>query len=421
MKERIRPIAFQIAALGPGVEEFDKQFFEVERAGSAALMSKCLRDGDPGCSMVGSDCGPGRIMRVRVLLISLLAMPTLARGGSLDPKQADQFARLVLAGLDREYPNKPADVLTSTDDVRVPREVHPAFFGSFDWHSSVHGHWLLVRLLRLCPEMDCAADARARLDLHLNADALAKEAAYFEKKENRSFERMYGWAWALRLAAELRAWDDPDAKRWMQNMVPLERQLVSLVANYLPRLTYPIRTGVHPDTAFALGQLIDYARTVGDADFEKLLVSRSRDYYLADKTYPTTYEPSGEDFFSPGLNVADLMRRVLPREEFSRWLDGYLPGFRSGKLGGWAQAANVSDLSDARIVHLVGLNLSRAWSLQGILSALDPADPRRPILETTEQLHAEAGLRHVFSGHYEGEHWLATFAIYYHTRTGISH
>jgi hypothetical protein len=346
-------------------------------------------------------------------------MPTFASNGTLDSKQADLFARLVLAGLGREYPNKPADVLTTAEDVRTPRETHPAFYGSFDWHSSVHGHWLLVRLLRLFPDMPCAAEARLKLNSHLTAEALATEAKYFEKKENRSFERMYGWAWALRLIAELRAWDDPDGKRWSENLMPLERKIVSLIQNYLPRLTYPIRTGVHPDTAFALGQLVDYARSVGDADFERLLVSRARDYYLADKAYPTTYEPSGEDFFSPGLNVADLMRRVLSSEEFSRWLDGYLPGLRNGELGGWAKAAEVSDLSDARIVHLVGLNLSRAWTIQGILATLESSDPRRAILESTERLQAEAGLRHVFSGHYEGEHWLATFAIYYHTRAGI--
>ena len=363
--------------------------------------------------------GVDRDMRALVLpLISLLTTQTIA-SESLDPSQADRFARLVLAGLDREYPNKPGDVLTSNDDVRVPKEVHPAFFGSFDWHSSVHGHWLLVRLLKLCPEMPSAAEARGRLDLHLTATALAKEAAYFDKKDNRGFERMYGWAWALRLAAELRAWDDPDAKRWAENFALLERQLVTLVRNYLPRLTYPIRTGVHPDTAFALGQLLDYARSVGEADFEKQLIARSRDYYLNDKTYPTTYEPSGEDFFSPGLNVADLMRRVLSREEYSRWLDEYLPGLRMGELGGWARAAEVSDLSDPRIVHLVGLNLSRAWTVQGILTALEPGDPRRVSLEKSEQMHAEAGLRHVFSGHYEGEHWLATFAIYYHTKAGV--
>lgn len=347
-------------------------------------------------------------------------MPLFASESTLDSTRADQFAHLALAGLDRRFPNKPADVLTSIDDVRAPYDVHPVFYGSFDWHSSVHGHWLLVRLLRLHPGMPSAPELRARLDAHFSKDALAKEAAYFEKKDNRSFERMYGWAWALRLVMELRAWNDPDAKRWAENLAPLERQLVELAQKYLPRLTYPIRTGVHPDTAFALGQLLDYSRSVGDAEFEKLIVGRARDYYLSDKAYPTNYEPSGEDFFSPGLNVADLMRRVLTREEFSRWLDGFLPGLKKGDLGGWARAAEVSDLSDPRIVHLVGLNLSRAWTIQGILSALGPDDPRRELLEKAERLHAEAGLRHVFSGHYEGEHWLATFAIYYSTRAGVS-
>jgi hypothetical protein len=356
----------------------------------------------------------------QILISSVLTMPLLASVGPLDPTRADQFARLALAGLDREYPNKPADVLTNADDVRVPREVHPAFYGSFDWHSSVHGHWLLVRLLRLHPDMPCAAEVRTRLDSHFTKEALSKEAAYFDKKDNRSFERMYGWAWALRLAAELRAWEDPDAKRWAENFAPLEHRLVDLARKYLPRLTYPIRTGVHPDTAFAIGQLLDYARSVNDTGFEKILVDRARDYYFSDKAYPTTYEPSGEDFFSPGLNAADLMRRVLPSGQFSRWLDDFLPGLRTGDLGGWARAAEVSDLSDPRIVHLVGLNLSRAWTMQGILTALESADPRRAPLEKAERLHAEAGLRHVFSGHYEGEHWLATFAIYYSTKAGVS-
>ncbi|HET6410331.1 MAG TPA: DUF2891 domain-containing protein [Chthoniobacteraceae bacterium] len=332
---------------------------------------------------------------------------------ALDLDQAEKFAQLALAGLDREYPNKPADVLTTSEDVRLPKEVHPAFFGSFDWHSSVHGHWLLVRLLRLHPGMPCAAEARSRLSAHLTAKALAAEAEYFEKKENRSFERMYGWAWVLRLAAELRNWDDPNGKQWAVNLRPLEERIVELTKTYLPRLTYPIRTGVHPDTAFALGQGVDYARGVGDKEFEKILVARAREYYFGDRAYPTTFEPSGEDFFSPGLNVADLMRRVLPRDEFSKWLDGFLPGLRNGDIGGWAHPAEVSDLSDPRIVHLVGLNLSRAWTLKGIVSALEVTDPRRAVLEESERRHAEAGLRHVFSGHYEGEHWLATFAVYY--------
>jgi hypothetical protein len=218
----------------------------------------------------------------------------------------------------------------------------------------------------------------------------------------------------------LSTWDDPQARRWSANFAPLEQKLVALTKDYLPRLTYPIRTGVHSDTAFALGQLLDYARTVGDSSFEYLIVTRALDYFAADRAYPTAYEPSGEDFFSPGLNAADLMRRVLAREEFSRWLDNYLPALRNGDLGAWAHPAEVSDLSDPRIVHLVGLNLSRAWTMQGILSVLAPTDPRRPILERAEALHAEAGLRQVFSGHYEGEHWLATFAIYYSTKAGTS-
>jgi hypothetical protein len=353
-------------------------------------------------------------------LLLVTALPAAAEEMTVDATRADQFARLVLAGIDREYPNKPGDVLTTADDVRPTRSTHPAFFGCYDWHSSVHGHWLLVRLLKLQPGMPSAAEARKQLNAHFNAESLATEAAYFDKKENRSFERMYGWAWALRLVAELRTWDDPDARRWLANFAPLEQQLVSLTKAYLPRLTYPIRTGIHPDTAFALEQLLDYARTVGDTSFELLLLTRARDYFMPDRAYPIGYEPSGEDFFSPGLNVADLMRRVLTREEFSRWLDDFLPALRTGDLGAWAHPAEVSDLTDPRIVHLVGLNLSRAWTIQGILSALAPDDPRRAALEKAEALHAEAGLRHVFSGHYEGEHWLATFAIYYSTKAGIS-
>ena len=360
-------------------------------------------------------------MRWIVLALVIIGRLHEAMAGEakLDAERAGQFARLALAGLDREYPVKPADILASAQDLRPQREVHPAFFGSFDWHSSVHGHWLLARLLKLHPDMPNAAEARRALDAHLTKDALATEAVYFGKKENRSFERMYGWAWALRLAAELRQWDDPDARRWADNFLPLEQQLIELLKAYLPRLTYPVRAGVHPDTAFALGQVIDYARTVRNSGLEELAVQRAKDYFAHDRDYPTAYEPSGEDFFSPGLNVADLMRRVLGPEEFGEWLDTFLPGLRKGDLGGWAKAAEVSDLTDARIVHLVGLNLSRAWTIQGILSVLAANDPRRLSLERAEELHANAGLAQVFSGHYEGEHWLATFAVYYASRAGV--
>jgi len=338
----------------------------------------------------------------------------------LDAVQADKFARLALAGLDREYPNKPGETLTTAADLISPRAAHPAFYGCFDWHSAVHGHWMLVRLLRENPDMACAAEVRARLAAHLTAPNLATEGAYFTPKENQNYERMYGWAWALRLAAELQTWNDPDARQWRRNLAPLEQRLVVLTENYLPKLTYPIRTGVHPDTAFALAQILDYARTVGNVPLEQLVVERAKKYFLNDRDYPVNYEPSGEDFLSPGLDVADLLRRVLPPAEFSRWLDVYLPGLRSGQLGAWAIPAEVSDPTDGRLIHLAGLDLSRAWTLQGVAATLPATDPRRTILQTAQAAHAQAGLKYVFSGHYEGDHWLATFSVYYLTQTGLN-
>jgi hypothetical protein len=351
-----------------------------------------------------------------LLCLALLPLSTALAGMAMDTSSADQFARLALKGLDREYPNKPGEVLASPKDIMGPRAMHPAFYGCFDWHSSVHGHWMLARLLRLHPEMASAAQIRACLGTHLTASNLLAEAAYFEPKENRSFERMYGWAWGLRLAMELRAWNDPSAREWSRNFEPLERKLVALTEDYLPRLTYPVRTGVHPDTAFALAQILDYARTATNTHLEALIVERARRYYIQDKDYPTRYEPSGEDFFSSGLNTADLMRRVLTRTEYSEWLSRFLPSLSQKQLNGWTQPAEVSDLTDARIVHLVGLNLSRAWTMKGAASALETSDSRKAILLQAAEAHAQAGLRYVFSGHYEGEHWLATFAVYYLTQ-----
>jgi len=337
----------------------------------------------------------------------------------LDAERAAALAQLALTGIDREFPNKPGEVLAAADQLRTPREMHPAFYGCFDWHSSVHGHWVLVRLLRLFPEMKNAGEIRARLDAHLTAANVLAETAYFEEKRNRDFERMYGWAWALRLAAELRSWNDPDSVRWAANLAPLENKLVALTKDYLPRLTYPIRTGVHPDTAFALGQIHDYARIAKDAELASIIEKRALDYYANDGAYPAAYEPSGEDFFSSGLNEADLVRRVMPPADFGQWLDRFVPDLAKGLPPAWSKPAEVSDLSDPRIVHLVGLNLSRSWTLQGIASALPVEDPRRHVLETAMNAHLAAGLRYVFSGHYEGEHWLATFAVYQLTAAGV--
>jgi hypothetical protein len=259
----------------------------------------------------------------------------------------------------------------------------------------------------------------------LTADKLQQEADYFTPKDNLSFERMYGWAWTLRLAAELHTWDDADARRWAANFAPLEKRLVELTKGYLPRLTYPVRTGVHPDTAFALGQMLDYCRLVKGEDasgLEKQIVAYAREKYLGDRAYPAAFEPSGEDFFSPSLNEADLMRRVLSADEFAKWLDDFLPGLadENSKLKTLLAPATVSDISDPKLGHLAGLNLSRAWTQRGILTALKAEDPRRAVLEKSVRAHAESGLGFVFSGHYEGEHWLATFAVYLLTDAGMT-
>jgi len=359
------------------------------------------------------------LLRASITLLLWLPTGLATAFEALDLERANAFAEMALSAIVREYPNKPGEVLTGPADLRTPRSMHPAFYGSYDWHSSVHGHWLLVRLLKVHPELPLAGRIRSTLDEHLTASNLVQEAAYFESKENRSFERMYGWAWTLRLAAELKTWDDRDGRKWAGHLMPLESGLVGLIQDYLPRLTYPVRTGVHPDTAFALGQILDYARAVHDVALEQLVEHRARYYYSNDERYPLTFEPSGQDFFSPGLNVADLMRRVLSRDEFSDWLNRFAPGLRRGRLGNWATPAEVSDLTDPQIVHLVGLNLNRAWTMQGVLSALRQSDRRSKALDLSMKAHAEEGMRYVFSGHYEGEHWLATFAVYYLTRAGV--
>ena len=338
------------------------------------------------------------------------AMPSF--GQPLTRERAAAFSELALDCIVTEYPNKPGQVMLGEDSVLTPRQLHPVFYGCFDWHSAVHGHWLLVRLLKLYPGHSAAELARNVLEAQFSTDALLAEAEYFDEEQNRSFERMYGWAWLLRLVVELRAFDDPYARQWAQRLAPLERRIVALTMDYLPRLDWPVRTGVHPNTAFALGQELDYARAVGNAQLERLLIDRSLAYYAADRQYPVNYEPSGEDFFSAALAEADLMRRVLPAPEYSAWLDGFFPGLREGELGRLLEPAEVSDVTDGKIVHLAGLNLHRAWTMRSVAWALPAEDPRAKVLLESAGDHLQAGLEYVFSGHYEGEHWLATFAVY---------
>jgi hypothetical protein len=354
------------------------------------------------------------------LLLSLLSGPVpqvpssipKVKPFTLSQEQASGFARLALKGIQREYPNKPDHVINDAADIKGPRALHPAFYGSFDWHSSVHGHWLLVRLLRLFPELPERDQIRAVLAEHLTAENLQAEAAYFAQPNRQSFERTYGWAWLLKLAEELHGWDDAAGKQWSKNLQPLADVIAERYQDFLPKQKYPIRTGVHPNTAFGLAFALDYARAMDDKPLRELIEERSRTYYAADVAYPAAWEPGGEDFFSPSLMEADLMRRVLPPEEFRTWFQRLLPGFAAGEPRSLLTPATVSDRSDPKIVHLDGLNLSRAWCMGSIAASLAKDDPVRQILFDSAGRHAEAALRHVASGDYAGEHWLASFAVY---------
>jgi hypothetical protein len=333
-----------------------------------------------------------------------------------DRDAASAFARLALKGIVQEYPNKLDHVMNDASEVRGPRALHPVFYGSFDWHSSVHSHWMLVRVLRRVPDLPEAAEIRATLEAHFTAANVAAEVAYLGQAGRASFERMYGWAWLLQLANELRDWaDDPDATRWSANLQPLADAIAERYLAFLPKQTYPIRRGVHPNTAFGITFALDYARSAGRTDLEALLLERSRTYFAGDSAYPARWEPDGDDFLSPSLVEANLMRRVLPPDEFVPWFRAFLPALAAGEPRSLLEPAFVGDRSDPGLVHLDGLNLSRAWCMRGIASALPPDDPARLVLLEAAVRHAEATLPYIASGNYEGEHWLASFAVYLFT------
>jgi len=374
-----------------------------------------------------------------LLLVFFSACAAAQTQSPLDLHAAERFAKLALACVHKEYPNKIGHVLNSDADVKPPRELTPAFYGCYDWHSSVHGHWLLARLARMYPDAPFATDAKAALEQSLTEEHMKAEVTYLQHEGNASFERPYGLAWFMMLAAELREWQQesadaraaqgrvlsppgpPPVLRSARNLGPLQQAIRTRLMDYLPKLQNPIRIGEHNQTAFSLGLLIDSARINKDQEFLDLLTRRTRDFYLNDKMCPLAYEPSGEDFLSPCLAEADVMRRVVPPDEFSRWLTTFLPQIPRDGSTGWLKPAVVVDPTDPKLAHLDGLNLSRAWMLEGIASALPPNDPRVPVLRGTAKSHADAGLAHVTAEHYEGAHWLGTFAVYLTTRRGIAH
>lgn len=358
----------------------------------------------------------GMIKRnVIVVFLLVFLCPGLWAGAHdlpvLDMAKASKFAAMALKCIHQQYPNKPGHVMMNEKEVLGPRALHPAFYGCFDWHSAVHGHWMLIRLLKTFPRLPEAPAIRKAINQNLTAANILKETEYFKHPKRKSFERTYGWAWLLKLAEELHTWDDPDGKTWLKNLTPLTNIIVKKYMDFLPKQTYPIRTGVHPNTAFGLAFALDYARTVKNKDLETLLTERALSYYAKDTDCPAAWEPGGEDFFSPCLMEAALMQRVLKREAFNDWFHAFLPGIAKGKPRRLLEPATVTDRSDGKLVHLDGLNLSRAWCMTRIASALPRGDARDHLLKAAVE-HADDALKNIHSGDYAGEHWLASFAVY---------
>ena len=338
---------------------------------------------------------------------------------SISPELAERFSALALACVHQEFPNKISRTTDTAEAIGRPKVIFPAFYGCFDWHSSVHGHWLLVRLLRVGPQdAPWREAALEKLNQSFTAENLAGEVANFSRPARGSWERPYGLAWYLQLMTELREWDDPQTNEWLTILQPLESDIVVSLKDWLPKLAYPIRLGTHNQSAFAFGLMLDWARAAGDAELEQLIIERAQAFHMKDINCPLAYEPSGEDFLSPCLMEADLMRRILPTDAFSSWLTDFLPQIPDDGSSDWLAPGIVKDASDGKLVHLDGVNSSRAWNLYNIARALPEGDRRKAALVAAAQMHAETGVAAVSSEHYSGSHWLASFATYLMTDRG---
>jgi len=347
---------------------------------------------------------------MRTIVVTLILTTAPLAGAEFDAKSAERFANLALACVHKEYPNKIAHNLSSDADVAPPRELTPAFYGCYDWHSSVHGHWLLARLARTYPDAPFAPAAREALQKSITPENIAKEVTYLRAEGRASFERPYGLAWLLQLGAELRGWDDPLFQGLSTTLQPLEQAASDRLKTWLPKLSHPVRSGEHSQTAFALGLILD---STADDELKKMATARARAFYGKDKRCPLSYEPSGEDFLSPCLAEADVMRRVLGPMPFATWLTGFLPIISF-------KPEVVTDPSDPKLAHLDGLNLSRAWMIEGMAFGLPPDDFRQRGLRALADAHRKQGLGSVTGEHYEGGHWLGSFAVYLTTKRGLS-
>jgi hypothetical protein len=321
---------------------------------------------------------------------------------------ASKFAKLALSHVTREYPNKLDHVLSGPADLRGPRDLHPLFYGSFDWHSCVHGYWLLATLLRLFPETTEARDIRVLFDAQITAPNVRGELDYLNQPLRNTFERPYGWAWVLMLAAELGRHGE-DGRHWSRALAPLAELFVARFRGFLPKATYAIRVGTHFNSAFAVALALEYADSAGNDPFRKVLVDNARSWYGGDSDCQA-WEPGGDDFLSPALMEAECMRRALSAGEFADWIDRFLPGIKAREPATLFTPASVSDRTDGKIAHLDGLNLSRAWCWRSLATTWPENDPRRRVALEAARVHLSASVPHV-AGDYMGEHWLATFAL----------
>jgi hypothetical protein len=328
---------------------------------------------------------------------------------ALTSEVASRFAKLALSHIAREYPNLLYHVLNGPDGIRSPRELHPIFFGSMDWHSCVHGYWLLATVLRLYPESPESAEIRHLFEGQFTADKVRIELNYLDEPLRTIFERPYGWAWLLMLSAELSRHATREGRRWHQVLAPLADEFVKRFVAFLPKATYPTRVGTHYNSAFALTLALEYSDAAADASLRKLIASKAIAWFGGDRDCQA-WEPGGDDFLSSALMEAECMRRILRPNEFQTWMDSFLPSVAKRQPATLFEPATVSDRSDGKIAHLDGLNLSRAWCWRSLALAWPAKDPRRAIALDAANAHLAASIPHV-TGDYMGEHWLATFAL----------